>query len=380
VITLSYADEQNKIIQEGWQKYYGINYEILMGILDKNPRHRGYRSVFIRYKEMFAAGIMGQKRIKDLFKQNHFDAVYVYGLNAIVIAPIIRTVQDYSLPCIFDAVEWPTTKFYRHGILNPLYWIDKRTIGEIAGLCDGIIAISKYIENQYLNRGKYVIRIPAIVETDFFENISIPTKGLILPNEFNLTYIGSLVDKDDPLKMIAVLKLLSEEGYNVILHIIGTNIQTNEGRKFLNIYHNLPIIKDKIIFHGILSDHDFKCKMLVSDALILFKINDQISQASFPTRIPEMLISGRPVVTTDVGDISDYIKDGTHALIAQAGDIIGLTAKIKSLIEDKGFSENIGKNGKKRADEVFNYKHHSQRLFTFISYLINNYEAPSRKS
>ena len=372
VISLSYLNERINRIPGSVQEFDGIKFEILPGVLDKNGWKAENRPVLLRYQEMFEAGMMGRKRVKDLLENDLFEMVYVYGLNGVIVEPIIRTVCNHSIPCIYDVVEWPTIRYFKYGLLNPLYWINKRGTGTIAGLCDGIISISRYIENRYLQRNKNVIRIPAMVESDFYNGIILPEKDDQSSTVFNLTYVGSLADKDDPATMIAVIRSISEEGYNIRLNIIGANKDTGNGKVFYRICQREAILSERIVFRGRLSDQNLKVEILNADALVLLKVDDAISRTAFPTRLPEMLLSGRPVVTTDVGDVKEYLTDGIHAVMANPSDVNDISNRIKLLIEDRKFGVNVGKRGKAQAQQVFNNKYQSSRLLEFIINLRQN--------
>ena len=58
-----------------------------------------------------------------------------------------------------------------------------------------------------------------------------------------------------------------------------------------------------------------------AEMLVLARPDNIQAKYGFPTKLGEYLLSGRPVVLTDVGNITDFLKDGVSAFIAKPGDI-----------------------------------------------------------
>lgn len=103
--------------------------------------------------------------------------------------------------------------------------------------------------------------------------------------------------------------------------------------------------------------------------LLIPLFEDIRSRARFPTKIGEYLCSGRPVITTDVGDITNYLQDGVNALICKPGDPKEYARKIIKGINPENQEQNrqIGLNGRTVARTCFHYRNYSNSITDFFS-------------
>jgi glycosyltransferase involved in cell wall biosynthesis len=184
---------------------------------------------------------------------------------------------------------------------------------------------------------------------------------------YRLAYLGTLETKDDPFVMIDVIRTIIKEGFSVSLDIVGASENMGNGKIISSICETDPVLKGIVHFHGRISDDELYSYLQMADALLLIKMGDPISQAAFPTRLPELLLTGRPVITTNVGDVSEYLHDNVHVIIPPAGDVRAIADRVITLIKERGLGEEIGIQGRKRAIEVFSYQAYVYQFLNFIS-------------
>ncbi len=92
-------------------------------------------------------------------------------------------------------------------------------------------------------------------------------------------------------------------------------------------------------------------------------------ECCFPTKLGEYLTSGRPVVSSQVGEVAKYLTDGDTAMLALPGDIAGWSERIIQLLDDPELACRIGSAGRALAAREFDYRVHSRRLLNFIDEL-----------
>ena len=102
------------------------------------------------------------------------------------------------------------------------------------------------------------------------------------------------------------------------------------------------IPRDTINFLGLVDD----IPSLLSTADIC--VFTSVSEAS-PTSIWEALASGIPVVTTDVGAVTQYIQDGVSGFVVPIRDIDALVARIEILLNDAELRQSFGEKGRATA-------------------------------
>jgi glycosyltransferase involved in cell wall biosynthesis len=104
--------------------------------------------------------------------------------------------------------------------------------------------------------------------------------------------------------------------------------------------------------------------------LILPRPLSRQSKYGFSTKLSEYLISGIPVLVTDVSDNALYIKDNLSGYLITPGSISTMTDKIMEII--KGYDSNasvIAANALQTAREKLDYRLYSK---TFIDFFYNN--------
>lgn len=65
-----------------------------------------------------------------------------------------------------------------------------------------------------------------------------------------------------------------------------------------------------------------------------------------------------PVVTTDVGGMSEAVRDGIDGFVVPARDYHAIADRLEKLISDPGLREQMGQNARKRAVEHFSLEKH----------------------
>lgn len=104
-----------------------------------------------------------------------------------------------------------------------------------------------------------------------------------------------------------------------------------------------------------------------SAALLLPLPESERSRCRFPTKLGEYLASGRPVITTAVGDLTRYLQDGATAFIAAPGDPVLFAEKIAAALKNPGRADTVGAAGREVARRHFHYAQHGPKLVKFLS-------------
>ena len=101
-------------------------------------------------------------------------------------------------------------------------------------------------------------------------------------------------------------------------------------------------------------------------ALLIPLADDDVSRARFPTKVGEYLASARPVVTTDVGEISRFLKDGETAYVARRGAVADYAAKLMDVLDDPERAARVGLAGRQLCTEDFLFSRQGPPLARLI--------------
>lgn len=133
-------------------------------------------------------------------------------------------------------------------------------------------------------------------------------------NPVNLLYVGRLSKVKG---LDGIIKAVEDYPYDIRFTIVG------DGEEYENLQ---SIVKtSRVVFIGAVAPSDVKQKMLAADILIM-----NSTQEGKPMTIIEAMSYGLPIITTDVGGISemvDYGKNGekTNGTVRGIIDAIGIT-------------------------------------------------------
>ena len=87
----------------------------------------------------------------------------------------------------------------------------------------------------------------------------------------------------------------------------------------------------------------------------------------FSTKLSDYLISGVPVLVTDVSDNSIYIRDGINGYLIPPGSMSALEAKLMEIIDNYNQSSIlIARNALETAARELDYRNYTDKLIDFL--------------
>jgi len=187
---------------------------------------------------------------------------------------------------------------------------------------DGVMAISSYLSNYYMKRGKKAIVVPPLSPYDRPEKLGIKNNTVPV-----IVYAGIPCRLGQQLKnphaakdrLDIAVKMLYEvflKGVCFSFEIYG--LTEND---YVTVFPEERGSVKKMIQAGVLSFKGFadgnrvKEAVINADFTILLREKNRTSMAGFPTKIAESITLGTPVITTDTSDICTYITNGQDGVI-----------------------------------------------------------------
>jgi glycosyltransferase involved in cell wall biosynthesis len=101
-------------------------------------------------------------------------------------------------------------------------------------------------------------------------------------------------------------------------------------------------------------------------ALLLPLWDDDRSKTRMPNKLGEYLASGKPVITSRVGDLTDFLADGVNAFLARPGDERDFADRMLTILGDPQMAARIGAAGRQVCEQHFDYRVHSTGLARFF--------------
>lgn len=226
---------------------------------------------------------------------------------------------------------------------------------------NGAICISDYLVNQVYQKNPSlpIIKIPAICDLEKIEKI-IPEK---IDSSKYFLFCGTLFYLEVIEFILDSFVRCETTGIFLYLIVNGSDQQHAKLRAILEKYPKKENVK---IFS------DLKYSELISlykNALaLLIPLRPTLQDiARFPHKIGEYTSTGKPIITTNVGEISNYFINMQDALICEGYDSNEFSQKMKFVMDNNFEAKEIGEKGKIIAIQNFDYHVIGEKLTEFLT-------------
>jgi glycosyltransferase involved in cell wall biosynthesis len=231
-------------------------------------------------------------------------------------------------------------------------------------LLNGFIAISEtlsLVAEKYKSKKAQVLKVPIVVVPADYPTTK---EG---KNEQYIFHAGTLSQqKDGAVGMIKAFALASKYiPANIKFYLTGNFNQSADSaliKEIISTYN----ISHRVIFTGYLTNNELKAYMHNASLAIINKIDSIQNYYCFPTKLGEYLDAGIPVITTNVGEAVNYLKNNVNASIVEAGDPQLIADKIVELFKNNEKRLSIAQTGKALTTKEFNYLYQVKRIIHFM--------------
>jgi glycosyltransferase involved in cell wall biosynthesis len=226
---------------------------------------------------------------------------------------------------------------------------------------DAAFPISHFLSN-YIKKHHPQLKQLLLPSFTDFEEINNVTKSQEISMKYFM-YCGSSAYMDVVYFMIDSYMTIGHGDIKLLLVLNGSGIEKTYQ------YVKKKNAEDKVIIKSKLT-HDALFSYYKQATALLIPLRDtQQDQARFPHKISEYLATGRPIVTTAVGEVNYYLQDMETAYIASAYTLTEFAYKMKSVILDEEMANRIGENGRLYGSKIFDYKQYGEQIISFIDRL-----------
>jgi glycosyltransferase involved in cell wall biosynthesis len=288
-------------------------------------------------------------------------AVILYSRSPWLMLYVRLLAHYHSAKLLLEVTEHPHNDFWRYSpwkVLLPAIY---------RYAIDGFICISKSLQTfceHYKNRKARIIVIPPIV---FPENDAAGPNALG-DGEY-LLYSGSLSFRRDGIdNLLKAFQLLGVK-YPGLKLVLGGQWLDQETKQ--RTYALVEVLKlgEKVVFLDFLPKAEIQAYIQQAKILCIARNKNKQTAAAFPTKLAEYLASGRPLITTAVGDIPAYLTDGVNAFLVEPGNAQALADKMAFVLENYPNALQVAAQGKELAMANFGSRQNVKRLIEFINEL-----------
>ncbi|MGH1366129.1 MAG: glycosyltransferase family 4 protein [Calditrichia bacterium] len=299
----------------------------------------------------------GMTFLKSRLNQDLSNILYYYGGPTVENLPFLLYAKRLGFKIVFDIVEELEDASERRHLLGrikvkSLGWLDTH----LGRLADGLVVISHYLMDRYrkmLGDAFPILLLPIAAQ------IRKKKQKESFGDPIKIVYSGSFNNKDGVGNLIDAFKHKREAIPEAQLYLTGkgqnadTYRQKVEGEKQIN-------------FIGYLDDDAFYRFLDEADILCMTRVGSDFANAGFPFKLGEYLATGNPVIASQVGDVSRYLKNGEDALLVEPDDVPAIAEALEYAVRNQTDVLDMGRSGREKCRKFFDPATHVDKLVTFL--------------
>ncbi len=289
----------------------------------------------------FAYYLQNSYRINRVLKKINPDIVHAHGTENSYAMSAIRSKYPYIIS--IQGVLKEITKFNPPSLRNRIRtWLETKAIKKGNQFICRTNLDSSFVTT--LNPKAKIHFVYEAVNPVFFKT---NWKAL---DELYILYVGSILERKGIFILLKALKIVKKNYKNVCLNIIGDG-----SKQFKSILQKYCIQNDlirnvKFLGYqtpGIIAEYHLKSQILVCPSFI----------ENSPNCIAEAMVTGLPIIASNVGGIPSMINDGQTGYLVKPNDPIELANKIVFLLSNLSERLRLSNNAKQFAKNRFSPKY-----------------------
>jgi glycosyltransferase involved in cell wall biosynthesis len=227
----------------------------------------------------------------------------------------------------------------------------------------GITVITEALNDFNLAGRPYALARPGIDLERFRPDLEPhPRRQLGLSEEdFVLVYHGTIhyANQHEMLSLYLAVKLLQRRGRRVRLLRIGhTEFGGPDPRSF-------RAVADGAVELGPIRWRDMPAYLAVADAYVQPGAIDAFNRYRLPSKLPEFLAMGRPVILPHC-NIGNDLTHGENALLLEQGNAMEIAVRIEELLADRELATRLGAGARRFAEESLSWRRNAETVADFL--------------
>ena len=272
-------------------------------------------------------------------------AVVLYNQDPLLAGEILRLCRDAGVPFVQQFAEMHIAADYPARWLYPYYLREQLHLRRVPRRADGNLVISSTLRDLVERAGgREVLQLPSFVDAGAWqERIARHTGG---PEPGRVVYAGEGARRDCLQTMIQAAAVARKRGVKLTLRMVGLAERARRAGASLAAKCGL---RDACEFVGRIGPDQLAGEYARASALLLLRTDDQSSRACFPTRLGEMLLTGRPVIMSDIPDYNLMFAHRRNAYLAAPESVESVADCLREALQSDGRPSAIGAAGRQVA-------------------------------
>lgn len=243
-------------------------------------------------------------------------AIFCYNYPAIALSRLKEYCHRCDIKVVADCTEWYSAKGggILHDILKGIDTCLRMRV--VHRRLDGMIVISRYLENYY--RGcRSVVTIPPLVDPSE-EKWRVDGSGCDL-SRVRIVYAGSPGRTKDRLDLVIEALDQIDQSSDYMFDVVGLAKEQylRDNRRHARVIQRLGA---RVRFLGRLSHTESLRHVQRADFTALIRDDTRLTRAGFPTKFVESISCGVPVIASRTSDLADYVSEGKNGFLVSTSN------------------------------------------------------------
>src|SRR5262249_10575292 len=126
----------------------------------------------------------------------------------------------------------------------------------------------------------------------------------------------------------------------------------------------LSWIRRNVVDLGVRPHVEIPRYLALADVLVQPGRSDQFNDYRFPSKLPEFLAMGKPVVLPAT-NIGLHLKDNDECMLLKDGSALEIAAALERVFDDPSLSRRLGVGGRRFAEEHLSWPKSATKLLDF---------------
>jgi len=228
---------------------------------------------------------------------------------------------------------------------------------------DGIVVISTNLEKHFYGFARKILKVPILCDTDIIDDY-IPPR-LAPDSPFKICFAGYIKYEKEGFDIFLEALSRVNKTRRTDLYLYGI-LEDQDKNKLEKLSNDLGL-RDKIFYMGNIDPERLPGEFRKYNLLMLPRPLNRRTMYGFSTKLSEYLVSGIPVLVTDVSDNALYIRDGVNGYIILPGSASVMAEKILEIITDYDQQvKTLAENAYQTVREKLDYRLFSGDYFDFF--------------
>jgi glycosyltransferase involved in cell wall biosynthesis len=345
---ITYLNRLPAISDQKSEGYGFAHYENVIG-----PK-KSYQNKYGRFFWKNMSFFIEVFKLIRLNRKHNIDFLFVYTQYFGVVVFYWLISRVLSIKICLSYVEYRSVIPGRNSVFLKIndYLFDRYSFAFSDSVNPISLSLEKIVNQHYPDKPQ--IRIPPLC------NFSLFVKEPAVYQDDYFLYCGSAAYLDVVKLLLDAFVATGDNEVKLVLIISGNKSSLDKVQLYITDKDNV-IVETNISYSRLINLYTNAL------ALIIPLRNTKQDQYRFPHKISEYTASKRPIITTDIGDISYYFTDKINAIVAGDDSVESLSGSISWAIKNKRRLEEIGLNSYHTGLANFSDLAYSDKLDKFLS-------------